>query len=136
MPRFPEAVTRLGAPPPFRCGKVDAVFAARSPEARRWVNSGLAALYAESGFEALRCFYRAVMAEPECARAWWGVALSIQGRHHEWAALRAAAAERAGNAAAGAQDAGLNQREKQPKSPDKQVITGEVFGVSNLSWIL
>ena len=101
VPAFPEAVTRLGEPPPFRCGKVDAAFVAKVPEARRWVNSGMAALYAESGFEALRCFHRAAMAEPDCARAWWGVALSIHGRFHEWAALRAAAAERARRCAGG-----------------------------------
>ena len=46
----------------------------RSPAAQAWFDHGLAWAYAFNLEESLRCFRRAVEADPECAMAHWGVA--------------------------------------------------------------
>jgi len=46
-----------------------------SPEARAYFDQGLAWMYAFNHDEAIRSFARAAELDPECAMAWWGVAL-------------------------------------------------------------
>jgi len=45
-----------------------------SPEAQRWFDRGLAWCYGFNHEEAIRCFERAVRADPDCAMAHWGIA--------------------------------------------------------------
>ncbi|MCO5176251.1 MAG: tetratricopeptide repeat protein [Thermomicrobiales bacterium] len=45
-----------------------------SPEAQRWFDRGLIWTYGFNHGEALRCFKRAIRADPSCAMAYWGVA--------------------------------------------------------------
>lgn len=47
-----------------------------SPEAQRYFNQGLAFLYAFNHDEAIRSFRQATELDPECAMAWWGLALA------------------------------------------------------------
>lgn len=47
-----------------------------SPEAQAYFDQGLAWLYAFNHDEAIRSFARAAELDPECAMAWWGIALS------------------------------------------------------------
>ncbi|HMM40929.1 MAG TPA: hypothetical protein PKA95_03425 [Thermomicrobiales bacterium] len=45
-----------------------------SPEAQRWFDRGLNWTYGFNHEEAIRCFERAIEADPACAMAYWGVA--------------------------------------------------------------
>ncbi len=47
-----------------------------SPEAQRYFNQGLSFLYAFNHDEAIRSFQRAAALDPECAMAWWGIAIA------------------------------------------------------------
>lgn len=51
-----------------------------SPEAQRYFNQGLCFLYAFNHDEAIRSFAEASRLDPECAMAWWGIAVA-QGPH-------------------------------------------------------
>lgn len=46
-----------------------------SPEAQQYFDQGLAWMYAFNHDEAIRSFARAAELDPECAMAWWGIAL-------------------------------------------------------------
>jgi tetratricopeptide (TPR) repeat protein len=46
-----------------------------SPEAQAYFNQGMAWMYAFNHDEAIRSFARAADLDPECAMAWWGIAL-------------------------------------------------------------
>ena len=46
-----------------------------SAEAQRYFDQGLAWMYAFNHDEAIRCFARAAEVDPDCAMAWWGIAL-------------------------------------------------------------
>lgn len=48
--------------------------ATSSAEAQRWFDRGLLLCYGFNHEEAIRCFERAIEADPECAMAYWGVA--------------------------------------------------------------
>ncbi|MBL8990841.1 MAG: tetratricopeptide repeat protein [Phycisphaerae bacterium] len=52
----------------------------RSPEAHRHFDDGLRWLYAFNHDEAVRSFTRAAEADPDCAMAWWGIAI-CRGPH-------------------------------------------------------
>ncbi|MCW5765403.1 MAG: tetratricopeptide repeat protein [Phycisphaeraceae bacterium] len=52
----------------------------RSPIARRHFDEGLRWLYAFNHDEAVRSFYRATETDPDCAMAWWGIAI-CRGPH-------------------------------------------------------
>lgn len=52
------------------------VIATKVPEAQRYFNQGLAFLYAFNHDEAIRSFQQAVSLDPECAMAWWGLAIA------------------------------------------------------------
>ena len=45
-----------------------------SPEAQTWFDRGLVWTYGFHHEEAMRCFERAVEADPDCAMAHWGIA--------------------------------------------------------------
>ena len=47
-----------------------------SPEAQRYFDQGLAFMYAFNHDEAIRAFRRAAELDPECAMAFWGVAVA------------------------------------------------------------
>ena len=49
---------------------------ARSPEAQRYFDQGLAFLHAFNHDEAIRSFAEAGRLDPDCAMAWWGVAFA------------------------------------------------------------
>ncbi len=46
-----------------------------SPEAQQWFDQGLVWMYAFNHDEAIRSFKAATETDPECAMAWWGIAL-------------------------------------------------------------
>ena len=48
-----------------------------SAAAQRWFDRGLALCYAFNHEEAVRCFERAIKADPQCAMAHWGVAYAL-----------------------------------------------------------
>src|SRR5262245_43010395 len=52
----------------------------RSPEAQQAFNRGLTWAYSFGHFAAEQEFRRALAADPECAMAWWGIAL-VNGPH-------------------------------------------------------
>lgn len=47
-----------------------------SPDAQRYFDQGLAFCYAFNHDEAIRSFRQAIAEDPDCAMAWWGVALA------------------------------------------------------------
>jgi tetratricopeptide (TPR) repeat protein len=47
-----------------------------SPEAQRYFSQGLSFLYAFNHDEAIRSFQKAAALDPECAMAWWGIAVA------------------------------------------------------------
>ena len=49
----------------------------RSPDAQRYFDQGLRLVYAFNHDEAGRSFREAARLDPECAMAWWGVALTL-----------------------------------------------------------
>lgn len=51
-----------------------------SPSAQRAFDEGLLWTYSFNHDEAVRCFQRAIDADPSCAMAWWGIAL-VRGPH-------------------------------------------------------
>src|SRR5512139_282105 len=74
-----------------------------SPQAQRYFDQGLGFLYAFNHDEAVRSFRKAIELDPDCAMAWWGVAVA-NGPHinnplvpedrarDAWVALQAAQA--------------------------------------------
>jgi tetratricopeptide (TPR) repeat protein len=67
-----------GAPPPQfdGLGTHQRRVTTNSPEAQTYFNQGLAFLYAFNHDEAIRSFEQAAKLDPNCAMAWWGVALA------------------------------------------------------------
>jgi tetratricopeptide (TPR) repeat protein len=74
-----------------------------SPEAQEYFSQGLAWMYAFNHDEALRAFAKAAELDPECAMAWWGIALCEGPNYNDyvmsgersaaaWAALQEARA--------------------------------------------
>src|SRR5262245_12427708 len=48
----------------------------KSAEAQRYFDQGLAFMYAFNHDEAIRSFTKAAEIDPQCAMAWWGIALA------------------------------------------------------------
>ena len=48
-----------------------------SPEAQTWFDRGMIWCYGFHRTEGVRCFQRAVEADPECAMAHWGLAYAV-----------------------------------------------------------
>ena len=59
-----------------------------SPEAQRWFDRGLVWSYGFNHEEAIRCFERAIAADPACALAHWGVAYAVGPNYNKgWEAF-------------------------------------------------
>lgn len=59
---------------PFDLGPWSRTITTNSAEAQKWFDRGLNWVYGYNHEEAVRCFHRALAADPGCAMAWWGVA--------------------------------------------------------------
>ncbi len=55
----------------------------KSPEAQRFFDQGMALMFGFNHEEALRSFQRAAEIDPECAMAWWGVALAVGPNYND-----------------------------------------------------
>src|SRR5436309_14968254 len=64
-------------------GDVHHAVSTKSPEAQRFFDQGLALIFGFNHEEALRSFQRAAELDPECAMAWWGVALSVGPNYND-----------------------------------------------------
>jgi hypothetical protein len=58
--------------PYFDLGPYKRPVSTTSPEAQTWFNRGLVWCYGFNHEEAVRCFHRALAADPSCAMAHWG----------------------------------------------------------------
>ncbi|MEJ6561082.1 MAG: hypothetical protein QNL77_02480 [Akkermansiaceae bacterium] len=72
-------------PPPMRegIGNSSLKITTKSKAAQKWFNQGWNLLYAFWEFEAYRAFLQAVEADPDCAMAYWGIAMSLPGKNPE-----------------------------------------------------
>ena len=64
-------------------GDVHHAVSTKNPEAQRFFDQGLALIYGFNHEEALRSFQRAAELDPECAMAWWGVALAVGPNYND-----------------------------------------------------
>ena len=75
---------------PFDLGSYSRPVTTSSPEAQRWFDRGLLWTYGYNHEEALRCFEKATLADPDCAMAWWGLAYAAGPNYNkQWAAFDA-----------------------------------------------
>ncbi|KAJ6120895.1 Tetratricopeptide-like helical [Penicillium sp. IBT 18751x] len=61
----------------YDLGKFHRTVSTTSKDAQAWFNRGLIWAYAFNHQESVRCFEQAVMADPACSMAYWGIALSL-----------------------------------------------------------
>ena len=61
----------------FDLGRYRRSVTTTSDEARTWFDRGLVWTYGFNHEESVRCFERAVAADPGCALAWWGIAYAL-----------------------------------------------------------
>ncbi|KAK8085742.1 hypothetical protein PG997_007013 [Apiospora hydei] len=61
----------------YDLGKYRRSITTTSPDAETWFNRGLVWCYGFNHEEAVRCFERALAADPACAMAYWGVAYAL-----------------------------------------------------------
>ncbi len=61
---------------PAETGHLHRPITTKSPEAQRYFNQGLALLFSFDHDNAIRSFQEAARLDPECAMAWWGIALA------------------------------------------------------------
>src|SRR5690606_7317167 len=59
---------------PYDLGAFSRPIGTSSPEAQVWFDRGLNWCYGFNHDEAIRCFERAALADPDCAMAKWGIA--------------------------------------------------------------
>jgi len=89
------AAAMFAAPISYACDKCEKISAAepavlldnvtalhhpvttKSPEAQTWFDQGLSLVFAFNHDEAIRSFKKAAEIDPQCAMAWWGVALAL-----------------------------------------------------------
>ena len=64
-------------------GDVHHAVSTKNPEAQRFFDQGLALIYGFNHEEALRSFQRAAELDPQCAMAWWGVALAVGPNYND-----------------------------------------------------
>lgn len=69
-------VIRPPAQPPAAAAPLHFAITCRSPETQAYFNHGIAALHTLDTKAADRAFYEAAAREPECAMAWWGLAMA------------------------------------------------------------
>src|SRR4051794_32450495 len=76
-PSTPVAARQARGAPLFNnLGNYHHPITTRSPEAQRYFDQGLTLTYAFNHPEAIRSYTEAARLDPQCAMAWWGVALS------------------------------------------------------------
>lgn len=76
-----QAAREAGREPLFPgLGSVGKPVTTSSPDAQRYFDQGLCFLYAFNHDEAIRSFRQAAAIDPNCAMAWWGIAIA-QGPH-------------------------------------------------------
>jgi hypothetical protein len=74
-----------------------------SGAAQTWFDRGLAWCYGYNHDEAVRCFEKAVKADPRCAIAWWGIAYAAGPNYNkQWKAFDTVDLERSLKTAYGA----------------------------------
>ena len=71
----------------FDLGAHTRTVSTRSPAAQRWFDLGLNWCYAFNQEEGVRCFQRALEADPDCVMAHWGVAYGSPGRSTTWSGV-------------------------------------------------
>ncbi|KAK0671731.1 putative TPR domain protein [Cercophora samala] len=60
----------------------------KSCDAQKWFNRGLVWCYGFNHEEAVKCFERAALADPDCAMAYWGIAYAVGPNYNKpWAAF-------------------------------------------------
>src|SRR5713226_9900113 len=64
-------------------GAVHHPVSTKSPEAQRFFDQGLALIYGFNHEEALLSFQRAADLDPECAMAYWGIALAVGPNYND-----------------------------------------------------
>jgi len=64
-------------------GDVHHAVSTKNPEAQRFFDQGLALIYGFNHEEALRSFQRTAELDPQCAMAWWGVALAVGPNYND-----------------------------------------------------
>jgi tetratricopeptide (TPR) repeat protein len=72
----PSAVPAKGEPHFAKLGHHERSVTTSSAEAQQYFNQGLAFLYGFNHDEAIRSFEAAAADDPQCAMAWWGIALA------------------------------------------------------------
>lgn len=75
--KFTPSLDPIGSEPFFPgLGNRTRPITTSSPEAQRYFDQGMSFLYAFNHDEAIRSFQRATEIDPECAMAWWGIAVA------------------------------------------------------------
>src|SRR5437868_1878514 len=64
-------------------GSVHHPVSTKNPEAQRFFDQGLALIYGFNHDEAALSFRRAAALDPQCAMAWWGVALAVGPNYND-----------------------------------------------------
>ena len=72
----------------YDLGRYSRPVSTSSPDAQAWFDRGLAWSYGFNHEEAVRCFQRAVDADPACAMAHWGIAYAMGPNYNkDWVAF-------------------------------------------------
>jgi len=80
----------------FSLGNYSRSVSTSSPQAKTWVERGLAWSYAFHHEEAVACFQRAIAADPDCALAHWGIAYALGPNYNKpWEAFQPGEAQTA-----------------------------------------
>src|SRR6185312_4556759 len=89
----PPALARVSESPvvpayEYDLGRYSRLVSTSSPDAQAWFDRGLAWSYGFNHEEAVRCFQRAVDADPSCAMAHWGIAYAMGPNYNkDWVAF-------------------------------------------------
>src|SRR5262245_58301275 len=75
-PSFAEDTRKLEVPLFEGLGQHSRKIKTRDPQAQRYVDQGLMFMFAFNHDEAVRAFQQAARLDPDCAMAYWGMALA------------------------------------------------------------
>ncbi|KAF4452128.1 putative TPR domain protein [Fusarium austroafricanum] len=76
----------MSSPYPFDLGEYKRAISTTAPESQTWFNRGLIWAYAFNHEESVFCFEQAVISDPNCAMAYWGLAYSLGPNYNKpWA---------------------------------------------------
>jgi hypothetical protein len=79
----PEAKTTVRAPLLSGLGHMHHAVTTSKPEAQQYFDQGLTLIYAFNHDEAARSFRYAAVIDPQCAMAYWGVALAVGPNYND-----------------------------------------------------